>query len=117
MITVELAGLQVEGRHGVEEEERARPQRFLYDLWLEVSDETASDRLELTADYREVVDCVRDVSDARSYRLLEALASAVAEAVVERFPVERARVRVRKPDVELSVPVEFTAAIAERSRR
>ena len=117
MITVELAGLQVEGRHGVEEEERARPQRFLYDLWLEVSDETASDRLELTADYREVVDCVRDVSDARSYRLLEALASAVAEAVVERFPVERARVRVRKPDVELAAPVEFTAAIAERSRR
>jgi len=41
----------------------------------------------------------------------------VAEAVVERFPVERVRVRVRKPEVELTAPVEFTAATAERSRR
>jgi len=117
MITVEIAGLELEGRHGVEEEERARAQRFVYDLWLDVSDETASDRLELTADYREVVACVREVSDGRSYRLLEALASAVADAIVERFAVERVRVRVSKPDVQLAAPVEFTAATAKRSRR
>jgi dihydroneopterin aldolase len=117
MITVEVVGLELEGRHGVEEQERQRPQRFVYDLWLDVSDETGADRLELTADYREVVDCVRAVSDGRSYRLLEALATAVADAIVDRFPVERARVRVRKPDVQLAAPVEFTAATAERSRR
>ena len=37
-VTVELAGLEVPGAHGVEPEERERPQLFLYDLWLEVSE-------------------------------------------------------------------------------
>ena len=117
MITVEVAALEIEGVHGVEEKERTAPQPFVYDLWLDVPGEAASDRLDATADYRAVVDCVREVSAARSYYLLEALAAAVADAIVERFPVERARVRVRKPAVQLSAPVAFTAATAERSRR
>jgi dihydroneopterin aldolase len=41
----------------------------------------------------------------------------VADGIVERFPtVERARVRVRKPDVVLDPPVEHAAVIVERSR-
>ncbi len=45
MIAVELESLEIEGRHGVEEEERLRPQRFLYDLRLEVPDKALSDRI------------------------------------------------------------------------
>ena len=45
-------------------------------------------------------------SPDRSGCLLEALAGAVADGIVERFPVvERVRVRVRKPDVVLDPPV------------
>jgi 7,8-dihydroneopterin aldolase/epimerase/oxygenase len=117
MITVEVAGLELRGRHGVEEDERQREQTFVYDVWLDVRDEAASDRLEATADYRGVVACVREVSAARSYHLLEALAAAVADAILERLPAERVRVRVRKPEVELGAPVEFTAATAQRSRQ
>jgi hypothetical protein len=36
--------------------------------------------------------------------------------LLDRFPLERARVRVRKPEVQLGVPVEHTAASVERSR-
>ena len=117
MIAVELHGLEIEGRHGVEEEERARPQRFVYDLWLEVPDEALSDRIEDTVDYREVVAAVRAVSDRRQFALLEAMAAAVADELLARFALEGARVRVRKPEVELDVPVEFAAATVERSRR
>jgi dihydroneopterin aldolase len=59
---------------------------------------------------------VREVSDARAFVLLEALAAAVADALVARFPVTRARVRVRKPEVCLEAPVEYTAATVERER-
>jgi len=111
-IVVELEGLEVFGRHGVLEGERERGQRFLYDVRLQVSDAVLSDRIEDAVDYREVADCVREVSDGRAYSLIEALAAAVAGAIVERFPVEQARVRVRKPDVDL--PVEFSAATVER---
>ncbi len=59
---------------------------------------------------------MREVSDGRTFRLLEALSAAVADAVLARFPVARVRVRVRKPDVRLDAPVEHTAATAERAR-
>jgi dihydroneopterin aldolase len=60
---------------------------------------------------------VRSVSDARRFVLLEALAASVADALLERFPLRRARVRVRKPEVRLEAPVEHTAATVERARR
>jgi dihydroneopterin aldolase len=116
-LTVELRGLEIHGRHGVDEDERRRGQPFLYDLWLDVAEDALSDRLEDAVDYRQVTACVREVSDARQFQLLEALAAAVADAVVARFPVERVRVRVRKPEVRLEVPVEYSAATVERSRR
>ena len=117
MTTVEVIGLELRGYHGVNEIERRDGQRFLFDLWLEVpGTAAASDRIEDAVDYRAVVACVREVSDGRTFRLLEALSAAVADAVLARFPVERVRVRVRKPDVRLDAPVEHTAATAERVR-
>ncbi len=114
-VTVEVIGLELHGFHGVMEDERRDGQRFLFDLWLDVPDAT-SDRIEDAVDYREVVACVREVSDGRKFQLLEALSAAVADAVLARFPVERVRVRVRKPDVQLGAPVEHTAATSERAR-
>ena len=114
MTAIELAGLEVFGYHGANEDERRDGQRFLYDLELEVGEAGSSDRIEDAVDYREVAACVRDVSEGRAFHLLEALAAAVADALLDRFPVARVRVRVRKPDVRL--PVEHAAATVERSR-
>ncbi len=114
-VTVELCGLEVPGAHGVDESERANPQRFLYDLRLELL-EPASDTVEETVDYRDIVRCVQEVSDGRSFQLLESMAAAVADALLERFRFEAAGVRVRKPDVRLDAPVEWTAATVERRR-
>jgi dihydroneopterin aldolase len=109
-LTIELAGLELHGHHGVEEDERRDGQRFLFDLWLDVPDAPArSDRIEDAVDYREVVATVAEVSGGRAYRLLEALATAVAEALLARFPLEQVRVRVRKPDVRLDAPVDYSA--------
>jgi dihydroneopterin aldolase len=113
-VLVELQGLEIPGRHGATPEEHERDQPFLYDVELELP-EPAADRLEETVDYREVVEVVREVS-ATERQLLESLAAAVADALMQRFPVGRARVRVRKPEVRLDAPVEWTAATAERSR-
>ena len=115
MILVELHGLEVFGRHGVTNEERERGQTFLFDIQLEVSDAALSDRLDDAVDYDEVAARVRDVSDGRQFALLEALAAAVADEIIARFPVRRVRVRVRKPDVRpADLKVEWTAATVER---
>ncbi len=115
-IVVEVHGLELHGYHGATERERREGQRFLFDVELVVADAAAaSDELADTVDYREVVARVREVSDGHAFTLLEALAAAVADALVARFPVERVRVRVRKPDVRLEAPVEHTGATVERS--
>jgi dihydroneopterin aldolase len=114
MKTIELAGLEVFGYHGANEDERRDGQRLLYDLELEVGEAGSSDRIEDAVDYREVAACVREISEGRSFHLLEALAAAVADALLDRFPVTRVRVRVRKPDVRL--PVEHAAATVELRR-
>jgi dihydroneopterin aldolase len=111
--TVELYGLELHGFHGVLEEERRDGQRFLYDLWLDVGARGSSDRIEDAVDYREVVACVREVNE-EPRQLLEALAAAVADALVARFELARARVRVRKPDVALPAAVEYSAVSVER---
>lgn len=115
MIVVEVAGLELHGHHGASDGEQEHGQTFLFDVRLEVSDAPLSDRIEDAVDYREVARCVQEVSDSRRFALLEALAAAVADVIVERFPVERVRVRVRKPDVRpAGFTVEWTAATVER---
>jgi 7,8-dihydroneopterin aldolase/epimerase/oxygenase len=99
MITVEVRDLRVFGRHGVHEEERERGQDFVFDVELEVAERGTSDRLEEAVDYVEVARTVQEVSDATRYRLLEALATAVADELERRFSPGRLRVRVRKPEV------------------
>ncbi len=99
MITVELRQLRVFGRHGVYPEEQERGQDFLFDVDLEVGTRGDSDRLEDAVDYTEVAQAVREVSDAHTYALLEALATAVADELLRRFGAERVRVRIVKPEV------------------
>ena len=117
-MTIELHGIILHGYHGVLDEERRDGQRFLVDVELDLEHEQAarSDRIEDAVDYREVVARVRQVSDARAYHLLEAFASAIADALVADWPVTVVRVRVRKPDVVLDPPVEYAAVAVERRR-
>jgi dihydroneopterin aldolase len=117
-VTIELKGIELHGFHGVLDEERADGQRFLVDVELDLADTTAagSDRIEDAVDYRDVVAAVTEVSDGHAYNLLEALAAALAETLLSRFPVARVRVRVRKPDVVLSQPVDYAAVVVEANR-
>jgi len=115
--TIELAGIALHGYHGVNEDERRDGQQFVFDVWLEVPDGTgASDRIEDTVDYRAVAALVREISDARQFQLLEALAATLAEELLARFPADSARVRVRKPQVQLDPPVDYSAVTVERRR-
>ena len=117
-MTIELQSLVLFGHHGYLEEERRLGQRFLVDLWADLDDDAASsDDIDQTVDYRHLAALVREIFAGPERLLLEALASAVVDGVLERFlPVTRVRVRVRKPDVALEPPVEHAAVIVERVR-
>jgi dihydroneopterin aldolase len=109
-VIIEVRGLEVMGRHGADADERAQPQPFLFDVTLEVA-EPKRDSLDATVDYRAVRDVVRELCERESYVLLETLAAATADALVEKLRVETVRVRVRKPGIAWA---EWTAITVER---
>ena len=116
-VLIEIQGLELEGFHGALDAERLDGQPFLFDVLLHAHDAgVRSDKLGDTVDYTAVVVAIREVSGGHRFNLIEALAAAVADALLERFPVSRVRVRVRKPQVKLGAPVEWTAATIERGR-
>jgi dihydroneopterin aldolase len=107
---VEVHGLELFGRHGVNDAERRDGQTFLFDVTLEIA-EPVEDAIEATIDYRLVRDIVRAINDAESYRLLETLAAAAADALNAELRVKRVRVTVRKPGIAWA---EWTGVTCER---
>jgi dihydroneopterin aldolase len=103
MITVEVADFRLFGRHGVHAHEKENGQEFVFDVALDVGDRGANDVYAGAVDYREVQRVVQGVNDARSYDLIEALATAVVDALWERFAPAAVRVRVTKPAVKPGV--------------
>ena len=114
-LEIEIHGLQLHGYHGVLERSESDGQTFLFDLELAVDRAGPSDRIEDAVDYRGVVELVRQVSHDTHFQLLEALAAAIADAVRDRYGVERVRVRVRKPQVRpAGMTVDWTGVTVER---
>jgi 7,8-dihydroneopterin aldolase/epimerase/oxygenase len=109
---VELKGLEVFGHHGAYEEEQRDGQLFLWDVQLDVGERGADDDLETAIDYTRVAARIRELSDARRFDLIEALATHVADALFAEFAPARLKVRVRKQPAGLGV--EYSAAIVSR---
>ena len=117
-VVIEIDGLEVTGYHGATKREKKEGQPFMFDVYLVAHDAgVRSDHLADTVDYTKVVDRVRGICEGQRFNLIEALAAAVVDDLMDNFPISRARVRVRKPRVQLGLPVEFTAATIERTRR
>jgi 7,8-dihydroneopterin aldolase/epimerase/oxygenase len=117
-VVIDVRGLELVGFHGALEEEQRAGQRFVFDVRLVAHDAgVRSDQLADTVDYTAVVARIREVNDGQRFNLIEALAAAIADDLIEHFPASRVRVRVRKPEVQLGAPVEYTAATVDRSSR
>jgi FolB domain-containing protein len=73
---------------GVDPAERQSARELRCDIALETDCRRAgeSDDLACTVDYSAVADCVREVAEGSSFRLLEALAERAAAAVLAKFP-------------------------------
>ncbi len=111
-----LEGLEFFGTHGALPEERARPQPFVVDLELRLGlgEAGRTDDLGRTVNYAEVYGAVRQVVEGTRLALLEALAEAIARAVLDRFGPESVRVRVAKPRAPLPGPFRTVAVEIER---
>lgn len=113
---VTLMGLVFYAYHGVYPQEAELGQRFEVDvdLYFDTSQAGASDVLGDTVNYGQVYKTVEAVVCAERYHLLEALAAAIARAVLQSQPFLHAvTVRVRKPQAPIkgvfeNVEIEIT---------
>ena len=98
---IRLEGLSVFGHHGARPYEKEAGQRLEVDLELEPTDDRSekSDKLSDAVDYDELYKTVREVVEGKSFQLLEALAAATAETILQRFDVRRVKVRIAKQNL------------------
>jgi dihydroneopterin aldolase len=115
---ITLRGMQFQGRHGVSAEERAQAQPIEVDVIvrLDLSTPARTDDLADTVDYASLFDLAREVVEERSFQLLEALAGAIADAILTAHPATDVEVRVRKPKAPLSGAFETVEVRIRRKR-
>jgi dihydroneopterin aldolase len=101
LATIRLEGLSVFGHHGARPYEKEAGQRLEVDLELIPKDDRAesSDKLADAVDYDMLYRTVREVVEGKSYHLLEALAADVAGTILERFSIQKVRVRISKQNL------------------
>lgn len=94
-----LSGLRANPVIGVYPAERTRRQAVVIDveIGLDLSGAAASDALEDTVNYAEIEERILHLAEESRFLLIERLAGAVGELVLEYPPVEQVRVRVAKP--------------------
>lgn len=114
---IELRGLRALGAHGALPEERDRLQPFEVDLdlHLDLAPACHSDSLADTVDYGTLAQRVEGVVAHGHFSLLEALAQAVADAVLSDERVVAVTVRVRK--LRPPVPLDIASVGVTLSRR
>ncbi|HOT97500.1 MAG TPA: dihydroneopterin aldolase [bacterium] len=94
-----VLGMTFHAYHGLEHQEIRNGQRFEVDVELGFNAAPAgrSDHLQDTIDVRQVYNLVQGVVLERRFFLIEAVAEHIAAGILERFPAEAVKVRVRKP--------------------
>ena len=107
---VVLSDMRFMGRHGVHEREQIEAQPFAVDveLLLNLQPAGVDDDLAKTADYGAVFEGTRQIVESTSFRLIEALAEALAHEILAAFAVQEVGIRVRK----LKPPIEGALAYA-----
>jgi dihydroneopterin aldolase len=113
-----LSGMTFYGHHGVSAREQEEGQVFSVDVAIEATLHRAghSDDLADTLDYREVYSRIREVMTGERFRLLEAVAEAIAHRLLELDRVEAVTVAVRKPHVRLGGPLAYAGVEVTRRK-
>jgi dihydroneopterin aldolase len=101
MDKVFIKGLELYTLIGVYDFERNAKQRVLVDLEM-CTDLTAagiSDNVDDTLNYAAVAERLAELANKASFKLLEALASQMIDAIMDEFPVSSVVLTMHKPDI------------------
>lgn len=118
MDQIRIEGLKVFAYHGVYDSERDKGQNFFINatLYTDIHDAGLSDDIENSTDYAAVCQVIKEAMTVKTYSLIEAVAEAVAQAILINFSkIEAVDVEIRKP--QAPVPMEFESISVKISRK
>jgi dihydroneopterin aldolase len=98
MSRISIVDLEVFYSVGLTDEERAKPQRLLItvDMNLDFSSAALSDRLERTINYHTLAQRLLKYGEGRQWKLLEKLVTNLADMILLEFRPEDVSVEVKK---------------------
>jgi dihydroneopterin aldolase len=114
-----IKGVALHAYHGVMAHEAKVGQTFTIDLDLEIDLAAAarSDKVVDTVSYDKVVNCASEAFCAQRYRLIEAAAGRVADAILADFSrVRSVRVTIHKPHAPIAATFCDVGVTLVRSR-
>ena len=110
---VHIEQLEVHGRVGVSDSERAKPQRLSLNLTLWPTLAGLHDDIENTVNYSAVAEGVKEFVGQHDYKLIETLAEETATHLLTQFSLRKVEVEVRK-FVLLDANYVSVTAVSER---
>ena len=98
MSKITIVDLEVFFNVGITDEERAKPQRLLVtvDMEYDFSAAAVSDSITRTVDYSRVAGRILKYGEGRKWKLIEKLASDLADMILSRFNPQGVTVEVKK---------------------
>ena len=115
MSKITIVDLEVFYCVGLTDEERAKPQRLLLtvDMNLDFSSAAVSDRIERTINYQTVAEDLLKFGEGRSWKLLEKVVDNVAERILTEYKPQAVLVEAKK----FSIPqARFVSVSTGKSR-
>jgi dihydroneopterin aldolase len=114
-----ISGVECFAHHGVFDFERRQGQTFVIDitLGLDTSVAAASDDLQDTVDYGNLVARVKAAVESDPVDLIETVAQRIADECLAQGRVEWARVTIHKPDAPIDATFRDVALTITRNAR
>ncbi|MGQ4647473.1 dihydroneopterin aldolase [Lyngbya aestuarii] len=99
MDSIRVTNIRCYGYTGYLPEEQVLGQWFEVNLtmWLDLTDAGKSDEITDTLDYRAAIDRVKQTVKTSKFALVEKLANAIADAILELDKVQQVQVQLSKP--------------------
>lgn len=115
---IQIRGLRVYGHHGVLDHEKRDGQWFVLDVTLhaDLSTPSRTDHLGDTVDYGTLAGRLAAEVRTTRFDLIERLAGHLLDVSLEDPLVERAEVRIAKPDAPVDEPFAEVAVVLRRDR-
>ena len=101
---IRLNNIQLNGYHGVDDDEKKNGQQFEIDIavYTDLTAAIKTDNVDATTDYSALYDKVVNVFSASRYNLIESLANPIASTLTDDFCLSGCRVIIRKPDAPIN---------------